>query len=608
MLNYRSKSEYILGIAASSRSVEAVLIHNAPSGPVVIRSFSRVRAGLESFGSAAAASQVPVALGSDVTFEMGSSSTSDMEALFLSSEFGPVESSKKEMAAPAEMPGSNLYANPCHLELLEIVAECVEAGYDHFNIVFALSTENLGTAVVKFAPNTPEKSDGKKRASKKTAKREDLLSLLKTTHPGKVTDHKTTFVPLAGGDSESRSFMAVFALANEPISLSLQNIRNRKMTFPNVILMDTEPTLMVGLVRAAILGRSTENKSDNLDREETTVLVRVGAEDTLVLFFSGDQLVHFEGLRSITAYDPAETICSRILLMHDEFGVGDADHMLLFSDVAENSMYQSLTQFFPQTSISLLRDVIPHFQEDRTTPIEKDGLLATAVALRLVRDELFETVFQEVDILDPKLKKRGFQMPFSWPIAAMILLLFGSTLLFVFRYFSQNHALEMTRYELKNFPEEMISEDADVLQMKTDSLRARSEGFVDALDLLDSLLIGSDKWSRALERTSVNTENITGLWVESWEATEAELLTMTGTATERSQIVAFATKSGANIESLSFSSIRNVPVFNFKMTMPLKNILPEAAVYLREHAADLPNAFEEAIGNIQSEVPNTTKL
>lgn len=81
---------------------------------------------------------------------------------------------------------------------------------------------------------------------------------------------------------------------------------------------------------------------------------------------------------------------------------------------------------------------------------------------------------------------------------------------------------------------------------------------------------------------------------------------MTGTATERSQIVAFATKSGANIESLSFSSIRNVPVFNFKMTMPLRNELPEAAVYLREHASDLPNAFEEAIDNIQSEVPKTT--
>lgn len=528
MLNYRSKSEYILGIAASSRSVEAVLIHNAPSGPVVIRSFSRVRVGIESFGPASTAAPLPVELGSDVTLEIGSSSSSDMEALFLASEFGPVESSKKDMAAPAEMLGSNLYANPCHQELLEIVAECVEAGYDHFNIVFALSTENIGTAVVKFSPNTPEKSDGKKKASKKAAKREDLLSLLKTTHPGRITDHKTTFIPLAGDDSGSRSFMAVFAMATEPISLSLQNIRNRKMTFPNVILMDTEPTLMVGLARAAILGRSTENNPSTLDREETTVLVRVGSEDTLVLFFSGEQLVHFEGLRSITAYDPAETICSRILLMHDEFGVGDADHMLLFSDVAENNMYQSLTQFFPQTRISFLRDVIPHFQEDRTTPIGKEGLLATAVALRLVRDKLFEAVFQEVDILDPKLKKRGFTMPFSWPIAAMILLLFGSTLLFVFRYFTQNHALEMTRYELKNFPEEMISEDADVLQIKTDSLRARSEGFVDALDLLDSLLIGSDKWSRALERTSVNTENISGLWVETWEETTDDLLDYDG--------------------------------------------------------------------------------
>ena len=605
MINYRSKSEYVLGISASSRKVEAVLVHNTINGPVVIRTFSRKRAGLNPIVPEHTSEVVE--LGADVTFDVGSSN--DVDSLFLASEFGTGDTDKKETSQP-EIAGPNLFALPCDLELQEIISECADAGYENVQVAFALSTEHVGTALLKSVPGKSDKNDksGKKdKKPKKGSNREALLSQVKATHPGKITPHKTTFIPLSGDAQSDHSHMAVFALPTEPISISLQAIRDRKRAFPSVALMDAEPTLMLGLVRAALLNRSTEpvlgeSSKDGLSLEETTVLVRVGAEDTLVLFLSGHKLMHFESLRSITAFDPAETICSRILLMHDEFGISDADNMLLFSDVGEISMYQSLSQFFPQTKISLLREVLPHFQEDLSNPIEKEGLLATAASLRLVRDELFETVFPDVNFIDPKLKGKQFSLPFSWPVAAMILVLFGTTLFFVSKYFDQNHQLEMTRYELKNHPQDMIMADADLLQSKIDSLRMRSEGFVDALDLLDSLLIGSDRWSRALERTSVNTENITGLWIESWEERENFVLTLTGTATDRSQIVAFATKSSANIESLTFSSIRDVPVFTFEMTMPLKNTLPEAAQYLRDHAADLPNSFSDAMEAV-SELP-----
>ncbi|NQV74300.1 hypothetical protein HQ496_14370 [bacterium] len=603
MINFGTKSEYVLGISASSRRVEAVLLHNASTGPIVVRTFSRKRNGANPHGP----SETPeiVEIGSDISFETGT--PSDMDTMFLASEFGGAEPSKKEPAS-LEIVGSNVFAQPCDLEIQDIIAECADAGYENISVVFALSTENLGTAQIQASGKTDAKGEEKGKKGSKGNKGETLLQQLKSSNTAKITNHKTTFVPLAETASSVASHMAVFALPTEPITISLQSIRDRKRPFPNVALMDTEPTLMLGLVRAALLSRPAEESKDGvgLTSAETTVLVRVGTEDTLVLFLSGDQLVHFESLRSVTAFDPAETICSRILLMHDEFGLGDADNMFLFSDAGELGMYQNLSQFFPQTRIKLLRDYLPHFSEERVNPLEKEGLLATAVTLRLVRDELYQAVFPEVDFMDPKLKGRRFQLPFSWPVAAMILLLFGSTLFFVHRYFDQSHVLEMTRFELKNIPVNMISEDADVLQTRIDSLRMRSEDFVDALDLLDSLLIGSDKWSRALERTSVNTENITGLWIERWEESSSNLMSMTGTATNRSQIVTFATKSGANIESLEFSSIRDVPVYMFKMTMPLKNGLPEAAIYLREHASDLPNSFSEALQTIESASSDST--
>ena len=43
MLKYSTKSEYILAIATSTRRIEAVLMHDAPTGPIILRTFTRKR-------------------------------------------------------------------------------------------------------------------------------------------------------------------------------------------------------------------------------------------------------------------------------------------------------------------------------------------------------------------------------------------------------------------------------------------------------------------------------------------------------------------------------------------------------------------------------------
>ena len=93
----------------------------------------------------------------------------------------------------------------------------------------------------------------------------------------------------------------------------------------------------------------------------------------------------------------------------------------------------------------------------------------------------------------------------------MILMLFGTTLFFVHMYFVMSHEIEMARYELKNFPEDMIGLDVDALQAKIDSLRSRSAGYLDALALMDYLLCVIDVWSRDLERTAGHTGDSSGL-------------------------------------------------------------------------------------------------
>jgi len=597
MFKYSTKSEYILAITVSSRRIEGVLVHDSPSEPVILRTFSRKRAGH------AAVELDALPMEQDLPGDVSFTSTEDSglnAGMFLASEFGDLPDA--DVGVESELRAPSQIAVPCDLEILDIVSECADAGYDNVRIVFVLPTDYLGAEVL--SPDAPEAeaqtdASGKQtRKSKKVSKKADPLKKFLASHPA-LQQQKVTVLPLLSLQGGAESKLALYAQSTEPVTVSIEAIRNRNKMFPNVSALETEVTLLLGAARAALIaeqrynlvaevvGNDSEDDSTALGQEEISVLLRVGSEDTLIMFMMGSELVHYESLRSITAFDPAETICSRVLLMHDEFGLGDSDRIMLFADESENRISESLSRVFPESHISLLRDLIPPFEEIRKKPISSETLLAAFGALRMVRDDVWQSVFPLVDFLDPKLRGRKFTLPFSWPVAAMIVLLFTSTLFFVYRYFEQSHAIEMVRYELRHYPNDTISGNAVDLQEKIDSLMMRSAGFAEALDALDSLLVGSDLWSRALERTSVYTKGVSGLWITQWREENSGNLVVTGRSTDRNQIVDFATRANGNIESISFAEIRDVPVYEFRMTMLIKRELPEAAIFLREHAAEL---------------------
>jgi len=604
-MKYTSKSEYILGIAVSTRMVEAVLVHDDAAGPTIIRTFQRKRSGLET--TEPLIPEVTDDTGADVSFSTGESAGFD-SALFLASEFGSVEDS--EDGEQTDFGKTPQFALPCDHEIQDIVSECADAGYENVNIVFALPSDFVGANLISISENPVE--DGKRSKKKKQDKSELMFAELQEAFGGELNEKTVSYIPVESMTGGQETYLGVFPLSSEPVSISLEAIRDRKRPFPSVSLLDNEITLLMGLARASLLtdGQTGYDAIADADEEpETSVIVRVGADDTMVIFMSGQELTHFESLRSITAYDPADTITSRILLMHDEFGEGDAERMFLFREESETAVFSRLTQVFPDTHIVRLKDVLPPMEEEMEESTSLEFVIAVAATLRRVRDELWQTVFPEVNFLDPKLRGRKFTLPFSWPVAAMIIVLFATTLFFVHRYFTQSHAIEMTRYELKNFPDDTISEDADVLQAKIDSLRNRSTGIIDALDVLDSLLIGSDVWSRALERTSVNTGDISGLWIERWAESEDGTLSMTGTSMDRDQIVEFASRASANIESISFSEIRDWPVYSFTMTMRLTRELPEAALYLREEVMRRPRRTPPSVTGLdQAEVASETEV
>jgi Tfp pilus assembly protein PilN len=321
-----------------------------------------------------------------------------------------------------------------------------------------------------------------------------------------------------------------------------------------------------------------------------TLVVRAGIEDTLVLFMQDDTLRQCEILRSLTAYEAPETICSRVLLLQDEYGIGEVQQVLLLSEEREEDLVESFEMFFPDARVESMRQFVPEFQKEQGGDVATGTLVpAIAAALRVSNDSRYKNVFEDINLLPKQLLRRRLQLPVTWQVLAVYVLLFCSVLFFTARYFTQQSQIAEKQRSIQQFEQEVgpITVDAKQLQASIDSLQAVHERYMRSINVLEGLLQGSDKWSRALEKSSSEVANVSGIWIESWNPrNNGRGLELSGNATARDHVVELAQRLDGTIATLTFSEIRDWPVYSFKLNMPLENGLPKAAEYLRQRATD----------------------
>ena len=602
----------MLGVMVTNRTVDAVLLDNNPSGPEILRVFRRHRHMTSQNASGVVAGVSGVAgvaeeLDQDVMISFGESGGGGAE-LFLGSEFEALDT----QSAADTGDGIGVVNTPAfELELLDILAECSDAGYENPDIAFCNGTTEVKTHELK-VPVKKVTEEEKKVRNKKQASgtdrggvrvdrpigRNKLLELLREEVEDPKEDlERAAFIPMTATTEGQPRFLAILPYEQDPVMKTVELIRERKQRMPAVRLLDTEVSLYLGLARHAT--RLHRIKDEEADREpgpyfeesHRTLVVRASVEDTLVMFLEEETLQHVESLRSITTYDAPETICSRVLLLQDQYGTGDVQHVLILGEERENTLIESFDLFFPDARVESLRSFVPAPSEAEGMPSRR-RILATTAALRLVLDKQYQGVFQDINLLPARLLKRKMRLPISWHVLVLYVVLFGTVLFFMARYFGMEQKTRAFREQMQAGDVEVLTADAKVLQARIDSMKAASAGYLRALDVLDSLLIGSDVWSRSLEKTSREARAVSGVWIESWRL-DGNQLVLEGNATSRNRVVSLADRLDSSIESLSFSEIREWPVYSFRMKMPLHRSLPEAAKYLREHVkVEIPASVE----------------
>lgn len=598
-------SDLVLGVMVTNRMLHAVLLQGDGGGVRILRRFTRQRVSKSSqAGMVASVPELQENSSTDFTIQFGDTSDSTGN-LFLSSEFGGGGVSGL-MDSEEEHAGG--LSSTFVLELGDILAECKDAGYEDPIVTFCSDSSDVMHVELRAAAS--EKKESKAQKSENTgganfrvdpSDRSWLLKLLGEQYQGGFESDRVGFLKMPPLENGEKRFLAVFPKQRDSVISTLLLMREQQnVRLPTVRLLDAEVSLYLGLARSEL----KESPVRTAPERTHTLIVRAGTEDTLVLFMRGSQLMHYESLRSLTAYESPETICSRVLLQQDEHGINDVQHVFLLSDEREEELSESFEMFFPDSRVLSLRQIISEIGDLGLEEANASATVgAVASALRLAPSPRFEGVFDEINLMPKRLIRRRFKIPITWHVPVMGLLIGLTALFFIYQYFSIEQEISRNRQELSQFPSEIMNADPRMLQARIDSFDAVTASYLKALDVLDNLLLGSDKWSRTLEKVSGSTASVRSIWIDNWRPEEDELI-VTGNATSRERIVQLAERLEGDIESVTFSEIREAPVFSFRMRVPMVIDLPEAARYLRQQVADLEaEASEENVAG-QAEVVN----
>jgi hypothetical protein len=573
----------VLGVHVTADTLFGVLLRPTGDGFEPVRQFTRRRTS--SGGDAAPSAPELAALGTTpdlaapadddgVTLRIGEGAGAGSD-LFLDSEFTALAGGNGSLPAGFAEPTMRAVPAPIVFELKDLVEECRQAGYERPGLSFCIGSPDVDYAEIVVTDEAPRKGrNGDRDGVAAPVKRDRLLSLLPKSDLPYERD-RVAFIPMTPREGHRR-YLAVIPRPDEPVAQSLRLLREqagmRRLSFRAI---DAEVPVLLGMTRLALPSEA----------HETTALVRVGAEDTLVMLMVGNQLHHCEHMRSVTTFDGPDTICSRVLLQQDVQGIGTVHHVVILSDEREEELVQGFAAFYPDARVETLRDGVarvgiagPH------GPLPTASLPAAGVALKALLRK--DAVFEDINLLPKALRKvqvgPRMEVAFAWHTLVIGVLLFLSVLFFVGLFLAQQRQIADAERRLAELPTQ-AELSGPRLQARIDSLRTVKQQIDTSLRVLDSLLVGSDRWTQTLARTSRAASATGGVWFENWTPSDSGLA-VHGYATGRDRIVGLAERLGASIEEATFQQIREAPVYEYRLRMRIPNELPQVAQFLRERA------------------------
>lgn len=551
----------------SAETLYAVLVENTEEGPVVQFTLSSAEMGgmNEDMPFTEPGETTGTQDEDDVTIQFGDDGGGGGD-MFMESEFDDVEGEDDDLGGVGPSTGSKNF----QAELDDLLDECAERGYEDPEIAFCSTTEEVDQVELRLPPDESTEQSETERGLPLPTSRSELLEMLEEQYKGGVEDERVGFVPMhRTGDGRQR-VLALIARPDSPVLSTLSAMEEQTLArTPQARLLDTEISLYMGLARSALQLPP--------DTPERTILVRSGPNDTLVLFIEGNSLRQSEYLPELTAEASAETICSRVLLLQDEYGMGEVQHIMLVAEENEGVLSDAFKSYFASANLRLLRTHLPGGEKIDTSA----HTAATGAALRLLDDPDYEPFFQTLNLLPNHYTASRFRLPVGGSVPILLGLLAVTTLGFVWYYFTNARSIADQRSELRTLEREVAQVDQQALQRRIDSVQSAAAQYSEGLGLVRRLLKGSNKWSKEMAAATAQVNSIDGLSISEWDPVSDTEVSVTGRSVARPRVVQLAQRLDGEINTLTSAEVRDVSLYNFEITVPLDTTKPEAVDYWR---------------------------
>ncbi len=328
---------------------------------------------------------------------------------------------------------------------------------------------------------------------------------------------------------------------------------------PNIPAIDSSDMSLMNLVRL----------NYDLQPEDVTVVIYVGVEFTRLIFMRGSHFYQFAPILG-EGYDSPNlqnTVYSRLLLEQDNLAIPRIHRIILAGECRRIGFKDFLSQQLPDQEIDYL--LTPNLDTSPLTAEQQEALSEYAVAIGSAWKVLQPDSpnIYSVNLLPATVREGQRVFKLAWHGYMLILLLFLSTLFFTYQISTKTKQIKEKKDEL-TLVESRRAENVQ-LANSIQALQEQLGRYKTSLALYDSLVPGSERWSKVLTQVSHGVEDLNSIWLADFTAGGDGLLVMNGFAVYRTRIPRLSTLfDNSVLKEVNVQAIREQTVYKYKIEVP----------------------------------------
>jgi Tfp pilus assembly protein PilN len=306
-----------------------------------------------------------------------------------------------------------------------------------------------------------------------------------------------------------------------------------------------------------------------LQPDDVTVIIYVGVEFTRLIFMRGDHFYQFAPIIG-EGYDSPNlqnTVYSRLLLEQDNLAIPRIGRIVLAGQCKRIGFKEFLSQQLPDQEIEYL--LAPQLDTSMLSAEDQEMISEYAIAIACawkVLDARNARLYN-INLLPAEVKEGQRVFKLAWHGYLLLALLFTGTLFFTSQIAQKNKQIRELREQL-TLKESQRSENM-TLSNSIMALEEQLNRFRTSLALYDTLVPGTERWSKVLTQMSHGVEDLNSIWLTDFNGSQEGAVNLNGYAVYRTRIPRLSTLfENALLQEVTVQAIREQTVYRYKIDVP----------------------------------------